>query len=174
MFPCLVPPFWHAEAVSNPLPMTIVGAAILDGNGRVLAAQRAEPPALAGGWEFPGGKVEPGEAEPAAVVRECREELGAVVEVIGRLGADIPLLAGRGVLRVWLARLAEGEPRALEHQQLRWLDATELGDVSWLPADAPLIEPLRAHLTGLYGPSGAAPTERGVGGPSGAAPAERG
>ena len=154
--------------------MTVVGAAILDGHGRVLAAQRAEPPALAGGWEFPGGKVEPGETEPAAVVRECREELGAVVEVVGRLGADIPLLAGRGVLRVWLARLAEGEPRALEHQQLRWLDATELESVGWLPADAPLIEPLRVHLLGLDGLPGAAAAARGVGGPPGVAAAERG
>jgi 8-oxo-dGTP diphosphatase len=137
---------WHAEAVSNPFSMIVVGAAILDGRGRVLAAQRGEPPALAGGWEFPGGKVEPGETEPAAVVRECREELGVGVEVGRRLGPDIPLSEGRGVLRVWLARLAEGEPRALEHQQLRWLDATELDDVAWLPADAPLIDELRAYL----------------------------
>lgn len=157
--------------MSNPLPMTVVGAAILDGRGRVLAAQRADPPALAGGWEFPGGKVEPGETEPAAVVRECREELGAVVEVGGRLGPDIPLLAGRGVLRVWLARLAEGEPRALEHQQLRWLDAAELESVGWLPADAPLIEPLRAHLRGL---AAAGPAGWGVNGSSGAVPTERG
>ena len=142
--------------------MTVVGAAILDGRGRVLAAQRGEPPELAGGWEFPGGKVEPGETEPAAVVRECLEELGVAVEVAGRLGPDRPLSEGRGVLRVWIARLAEGEPQALEHRQLRWLDATELDDVAWLPADAPLIDPLRAHLAASAGLGvGDAPAGRG-------------
>jgi 8-oxo-dGTP diphosphatase len=139
--------------VSNPLPqgprapLTVVGAAILNDRGQVLAAQRAEPPALAGGWEFPGGKVEPGESDEAAIVRECQEELGVVVQLVDRLGSDLPLRDGRGVLRVWLARLADGEPRALEHAALRWLDATELDDVAWLPADAPLVEQLRAHLT---------------------------
>lgn len=133
--------------VSRP-PLIVVGAAILDGRGRVLAAQRAEPPTLAGGWEFPGGKVEPGESDEDALIRECEEELGVVVELAGRLGPDLPLRGGRGVLRVWCATLVNGEPRALEHTALRWLDATELDDVAWLPGDAPLIEILRPRLVG--------------------------
>ncbi|TQS46601.1 (deoxy)nucleoside triphosphate pyrophosphohydrolase [Cryptosporangium phraense] len=127
------------------MSLTVVGAAIINDRGQVLAAQRAEPDRLAGGWEFPGGKVEPGERDEAALVRECREELGVEVEVGERLGPDIPLALGRGVLRVWLAR-ALGEPAALEHAALRWLDADSLDDVPWLPADAPLIEELRTRL----------------------------
>ncbi|SHN33844.1 (deoxy)nucleoside triphosphate pyrophosphohydrolase [Cryptosporangium aurantiacum] len=138
--------------MSNPLPpvssapLIVVGAAIVNDRGQVLAAQRAEPPALAGCWEFPGGKVEPGESDVSAIVRECREELGVEVELVERLGPDLPLQRDFGVLRVWIARLAEGEPTALEHAALRWLDATELDDVAWLPADAPLIDELRVRL----------------------------
>lgn len=130
----------------TPPLLIVVGAAIVNDRGQVLAAQRPEPDRLAGGWEFPGGKVEPGETDEAALVRECREELGVEVVVGERLGSDIPLALGRGYLRVWMVRLAEGEPVALEHSALRWLDATELDDVAWLPADAPLIEELRARL----------------------------
>lgn len=126
--------------------LIVVGAAIVNARGQVLAAQRAEPPALAGGWEFPGGKVEPGESDEAAIVRECREELGVEVELVERLGDDRPLQRDRGILRVWIARLSAGEPAALEHAALRWLDVTQLDDVAWLPADAPLIAELRARL----------------------------
>ncbi|WP_035857559.1 (deoxy)nucleoside triphosphate pyrophosphohydrolase [Cryptosporangium arvum] len=126
--------------------LVVVGAAIVNDRGQVLAAQRAEPPALAGGWEFPGGKVEPGEPEEVAIVRECREELGVEIELVERLGGDLPLERDHWVLRVWIARLVAGEPTALEHAALRWLDATELDDVAWLPADAPLIDELRVRL----------------------------
>lgn len=129
--------------------LIVVGAAIVNDRGQVLAAQRAEPPELAGGWEFPGGKVEPGESEEAAIVRECREELGVEIEPVERLGGDMPLQRHRGVLRVWLARLSAGEPAALEHTALRWLDATELDDVAWLPVDEPLVGELRARLAVL-------------------------
>jgi 8-oxo-dGTP diphosphatase len=125
--------------------VTIVGAAILDDQSRVLGAERAEPPAMAGMWEFPGGKVEPGEAELDALRRECEEELGVGIEVISRLGGDVTLPTG-AVLKVWTARLIRGEPQALEHSELRWLPPEELHTVPWLPADAPLVEALHAHL----------------------------
>ncbi len=124
----------------------IVGAAILDGKGRVLGAERAEPPAMAGMWEFPGGKVEPGESELDALVRECEEELDVGIEVLDRLGDDILLPTGTAILKVWTARLIRGEPTAVEHAELRWLSADELGDVPWLPADAPLVALLRDQL----------------------------
>ena len=98
-------------------------------------------------WEFPGGKVEGGESDLAALVRECAEELGVEIVPEDRLGPDVPLPGGRAVLRVWVARIVRGEPRALEHRSLRWLAADELGDVPWLPADAPLVEVLRERLT---------------------------
>ncbi|WP_019629498.1 NUDIX domain-containing protein [Actinomadura atramentaria] len=122
-----------------------MGAAIISG-GRLLAAQRAEPPALAGGWEFPGGKVDPGETDEVALVRECREELDVDVVLGHRIGGDWPLVLG-GVLRVWTARLADGaEPRAVEHRELRWLAAGELHDVRWLPGDLPVVELVARYL----------------------------
>lgn len=121
----------------------IVGAAILRG-GRVLAAQRAAPAELAGGWEFPGGKVEAGESDETALLRECREELAVDIELDHRLGTDIAV-NGTAVLKVWTARLVGGEPTAVEHAELRWLARDELSDVAWLPADLPLVDALR-HL----------------------------
>jgi 8-oxo-dGTP diphosphatase len=129
--------------------VTIVGAAIVDGAGRVLGAERAEPPGMAGMWEFPGGKVEPGEAELDALLRECEEELGVTIEVMDRLGDDVLLPSGTAVLKVWTARLVHGEPTAIEHAELRWLSAAELDDVPWLPADAPIVDLLRAYLAAL-------------------------
>src|SRR3954452_20272603 len=81
--------------------VVVVGAPILDGH-RLLAARRNEPPALAGGWELPGGKVEPGEDDRSALVRECREELGVEIALGERVGADWPM-PGDHLLRVWTA-----------------------------------------------------------------------
>jgi 8-oxo-dGTP diphosphatase len=137
-----------AEPTASPAPaagMLVVGAALLDGAGRVLAGQRAGPPELAGRWEFPGGKVEPGESEVAALVRECQEELGVRIQLDARLGADLPVQGGGGVLRVWTGRIVAGEPVAHQHRALRWLAPDELDEVDWLPADRPLIDLLRAR-----------------------------
>ncbi len=124
------------------MPRVIVGAAIIR-DGRVLACARTEPPEFAGRWEFPGGKVEPGETEVEALVRECVEELGVSIEVGTRVGADIPLGHGWAVLKVYTARLYDGEvPQLLEHGDMRWLAASELGSVHWLPADAPIVAAL--------------------------------
>ncbi len=113
---------------------TVVGAALVR-DGRVLAARRLQP---AAGWEFPGGKVEPGESHDAAVVRELAEELGCTVEVTGWLDARSEIGAGL-VLRVALARLVEGEPLPSEHDVVRWLRADQLDDVDWLQADRPFL-----------------------------------
>ena len=121
----------------------VVGAAVLDGEGRVLAALRADP----AGWEFPGGKVEPGESEPDALVRELAEELGVAASVGERVGPDGPVAGGRLVLRVWTARITAGEPVPTEHAALRWLDAGQLDAVDWLPADRPVLPFLRHFLT---------------------------
>ncbi len=133
----------HTERAT---PLIIVGAAIVV-DGRLLGCERAEPPEVAGRWEFPGGKVEPGESDEDALVRECEEELAVRIAVRHRIGGDVPLAHGHAVLRVWLADLVEGEPQALEHASLRWLAPDELDSVPWLPADAPIVAELARHLT---------------------------
>jgi 8-oxo-dGTP diphosphatase len=131
----------------RPMPLIIVGAAIIL-DGRVLACERAEPPEMSGKWEFPGGKVEPGEGEAEALVRECEEELGVLVEVGARVGEDIALNHGNAVLKVYVASLTNGrQPRAIEHSELRWLGVDELYSVPWLPADAPIVAALKPLLT---------------------------
>jgi 8-oxo-dGTP diphosphatase len=125
-------------------PVVVATAVLRD--GAVLAAQRTRPPALAGRWELPGGRVEPGEAEAAAVVREVREELGAEVRVTGRLGSDLPL--DGAMLRVHTAEQVpeSPEPRPLEHAALRWVDADAVPDVDWVDADRAVAADLVALL----------------------------
>lgn len=144
----------------------VVAAAIVEHDAlgpRVLGARRSAPPQLAGSWEFPGGKVEPGESDLAALVRECREELGVEVRPAERLGDEVDLPGGR-VLRLWLAELVAGTPVALEHDMLRWFTAGELAEVPWLAPDLPLVDALATHLRALAAPEGAAPREGGPGG----------
>jgi 8-oxo-dGTP diphosphatase len=130
-----------AELAGRP----VVVATALVRDGALLAAQRTRPPALAGRWELPGGRVEAGESEEDAVVRECREELGCAVVPAGRVGTD--LLIDAGVLRVHAAALGTGpEPAALEHAALRWVTAAELDGVDWVEADRAVLADLRALL----------------------------
>jgi 8-oxo-dGTP diphosphatase len=118
----------------------------------ILAAQRAEPRAVRGRWEFPGGKAEPGETPARALVRECREELGVTVRALGQVGDDVPLpelakrIARPAVLRLLRAELVSGDPRALEHLAIRWVATDELRDLDWLPADIPFLGPLGSLL----------------------------
>ena len=128
-------------------PRSVVGAAILR-DGRVLAARRTAPVDAAGRWEFPGGKVEPGETPEAALVREVAEELRCRVEVTGWLRGEVAIGTSH-TLAVALARLVAGEPDPVEHDLVRWLAAGELGDVDWLEADRPFLAELRATLTTL-------------------------
>ena len=122
----------------------VVGAAIVDA-GRVLAVQRGAPPQLAGQWEFPGGKVEPGETEIEALVRECREELGLDLAVGERVGPDVPIL-DRFVLRVYAARIVAGTLHLTEHTDARWLSAEDIWSVPWIAADAPIVTAVAASL----------------------------
>lgn len=129
----------------------MVGAAIVR-RGLLLAQQRAWPPRDAGRWELPGGRVEPGESDVAALTRECVEELAVQVVVGGQVGHDVPLPGGRHTLRIYAAVLADpaAEPRAVEHAALRWLAAGELAAVDWLEADRVLLP----QLLTLFGARG--------------------
>lgn len=115
----------------------VVGVALFRGD-RVLAARRTTPQEAAGRWEFPGGKVEPGETPQDALVREVREELGCEIEVDGWLAGRV-LISEVLELAVGFARLAAGEPVPVEHDQVRWLSADELAEVDWLEADRPFL-----------------------------------
>jgi len=127
-------------------PQTVVAAAILDATGdRVLAARRTGPGATAGRWELPGGKVDPGEAPEAALVREIGEELGCRVEIVDWLPGEAAI-GDRHVLRAATVRIAAGEPYAREHDALRWLAANELDDVDWLEPDRPFLPAIRRLL----------------------------
>ncbi|GEL24141.1 hypothetical protein PSU4_30950 [Pseudonocardia sulfidoxydans NBRC 16205] len=134
------------SAVAGAADARVVVATALIDDGRLLAARRTRPEALAGRWELPGGSVEAGEDEADAVVRECKEELGADVEPCGRLGTDLPIDAG--LLRVHLARLRPGSapPQPLDHSALRWVSASELDALPWVDADRAVLHDLRAAL----------------------------
>ena len=124
--------------------IAVVAAAIVC-DGQVLAARRTRPAELAGRWEFPGGKVEPGEDGPAALVRECREELGIGVEVGGVLGVAND---DRVTLTLYAAEPRDGVPAPGDsHDEVRWSSPAELGLLDWLPIDAALLEPVRHLLT---------------------------
>lgn len=129
----------------SPLPLE-VAAALVFRNGRLLIAQRPEGGHLAGLWEFPGGKREPGETWEECLRRELREELAVDVEVGERFDEVIHEYPGRTVwLRFFLARLTDGEPRAVGCAAVRWIDRRGLDDHPFPPADAALLARLRAE-----------------------------
>lgn len=128
----------------TPCEVVVVGAAVIRA-GRVLAARRTHPPEAAGRWEFPGGKVEPGETIDDAIRRELLEELGSSIRVTGALSGSVPIKA-RYVLRVATAILVGGEPIPHEHDAIRWLSAEQLGDVDWLEPDRPFLAELARLL----------------------------
>ena len=121
--------------------LVVAGLVIRD--GLVLITQRRADQPLPLQWEFPGGKVEPGEAPVAALVRELREEIGVGVAV-GRIW-DVLFHAYPAfdlVMLVYGCRIVDGEPRAVEVADLRWLPPAELPAWDILPADRPLVQRL--------------------------------
>ena len=141
---------WDADAPRGGLPVVLVVAvALIDADGRVLIARRPEGKSMAGLWEFPGGKVEDGEAPDAALIRELHEELGvdtrqsclAPLTFASHAYEDFHLLMPLYVCRVW-----KGIPRAKEGQRLAWVRPQQLADYPMPPADVPLVAMLRDFL----------------------------
>ena len=125
-------------------PIHVVAAAVIDFEGRVLIAQRPAGKHLAGGWEFPGGKLEPGEDRRAGLARELREELGISI------ATPRPLIRvrhsydyGDVLIDMWVVRQYSGDPSGLDGQALRWCTQDELESVELLPADGPIVAALR-------------------------------
>ncbi len=125
----------------------VVAAALVDDletPTRMLAARRSKPAQIAGRWEFPGGKVESGESPERALHRELHEELGIKValgkEIVGPDNGGW-IITDRHIMRLWYARITEGEPRPLvEHDLLEWADPTNLRGYNWLDGDVRIIE----------------------------------
>ncbi|WP_328698652.1 (deoxy)nucleoside triphosphate pyrophosphohydrolase [Cellulomonas citrea] len=133
--------------------LLVVAAALvddLDAPSQLLAARRVRPASLAGRWEFPGGKVEPGESPEQAVHRELYEELGVRVGLGAELtGPDdgVWRLSDRYVMRLWTAEVVSGTPQPLvEHDELRWLPVGQWSTVPWLDADVRIVHALSAAL----------------------------
>ncbi|MCU1577964.1 MAG: (deoxy)nucleoside triphosphate pyrophosphohydrolase [Rhodoglobus sp.] len=120
--------------------LDVVGAVIVRG-GTVLCAQRGPAGALPGMWEFPGGKIEPGEAPREALGREIDEELHCRVEVGETITATTyEYEFGIVTLTTFYCELVEGEPEVSEHQAVLWLQPAELRSLEWAPADIPAVD----------------------------------
>lgn len=124
----------------------VVCGVVVDGAGKVLSCRRGKGRHLAGLWEFPGGKVEAGEAPEVALVRELGEELDVSVHVGRRLESVVEWTDGEVSIRLsgYWCRISEGVPRALEHEELRWCSVPELGGLEWAEADLPLVAEITA------------------------------
>lgn len=129
------------------MPTQIVVAGALISGATLLVAQRQHPPELAGLWELPGGKVAAGESEADALVRELREELGVDVVVGERLGADVAISESL-ILRAYLVTQAGGTVHPHDHRALRWVGASELESLDWVPADRAWLLDLSKRLGG--------------------------
>lgn len=126
----------------NPTLLPVVAALLCDSGGRILVQQRPQGTAMAGLWEFPGGKIEPGETPERALVRELAEELGIAVDPADCLAmtfASASLGARHLVLLLFRCTAWQGEPQALHATALRWATIDELYTLPMPPADLPLL-----------------------------------
>jgi 8-oxo-dGTP diphosphatase len=121
----------------------VVGAVILNGNNEILCALRSQAMSLPGLWEFPGGKIEPGETPQESLIREIKEELNCTITV-GELVADVTHEYTTVIVQLitYKATIIDGIPTPNEHERLLWLPIGQLATLEWAPADLPTIDEL--------------------------------
>jgi 8-oxo-dGTP diphosphatase len=121
----------------------LVAAGVLEREGKILAAKRKRGAHLEGHWEFPGGKIEPDESPEDCLVRELAEEIGVRVRPRGILEVVFHRYAEKSVLLLFYrCELLEGEPRAIECDEVRWVALAELPSLDWAPADVAFVRSL--------------------------------
>ena len=139
-----MPPTYSPQPTAHGL-IHVVAGALFDPAGRVLIAQRPPGKHMAGGWEFPGGKVEPGEAPFAALKRELHEELGIDVhEAAPLIAYEHQYPHRRLLLDLWFVSRYTGEPQPLDAPALQWAAVDDLARIGLLEADLPMIPALAA------------------------------
>ncbi|MCM3710551.1 (deoxy)nucleoside triphosphate pyrophosphohydrolase [Sporosarcina luteola] len=119
----------------------VVGAVIHNEKGEILCARRSKNMSLPGYWEFPGGKIEPGETPQIALFREIKEELHCDIAV-GQFVEDTIYAYNSDTVRLatYFAEIIDGTPIAYEHSELKWVPFKELYSIQWAPADIPAVE----------------------------------
>ncbi len=135
---------------NNPTLLIVVAAALIDAQGDILLQKRPENKAMAGLWEFPGGKIEIGEKPEAALVREIKEELGITVlasDLEACCFASAELGEKNLILLLYICRQWQGEPKAIESPELGWFSISEMRSLDMPPADLPLLNLLEAQLS---------------------------
>lgn len=127
-----------------------VVAAVIEHHGMFLACRRRPEKAAGGKWEFPGGKIEPGETNEAAIVREIQEELGTAIDVVSRLRTDDTTVGNNVIRLICLRAQLRGDvpTNSSDHDELRWVSPTDLSALDWAEPDLPAVAEL----------SGSAPT----------------
>ena len=123
--------------------MLTVTAALIEDNGRILAARRGPGRHMSGFWEFPGGKQEDGESEEACLLRELHEELGVTGQVNGFFAESIHTYQEISIrMRCYHVRIITGTPQCRDHDRIHWFQPDELLELNWAPADIPLVKQL--------------------------------
>lgn len=129
-----------------------VTCALIERDGELLLARRPEGKAMAGKWEFPGGKLNPGESNESCLRREIEEELGCQITVGTALSPVIHCYPGGSIQLIpFRCSLLSGEPQALEHAEIRWLDPRRLPEMDLAEADKPIAEEYRQILDRDHG-----------------------
>jgi 8-oxo-dGTP diphosphatase len=126
----------------------VVGAVIMNEQNKILCALRSPDMSLPNLWEFPGGKIEEGEAPEETIVREIKEELGCTIQVhdkVEEVHYEYPSVIVN--LLTYKAKIIHGAPTAKEHAELKWVPLQELHTLKWAPADVPTVEALLTGYT---------------------------